>query len=143
MSHLIDKLCEFYTDFNPDLLDNLEAIYTPDVQFLDPLHEIHGINNLHRYFANMMEGLNECRFEFYQRMVMPLQQESIVLWTMSYRHRRLAGGKLLTITGNSHLRYSDRIFYHRDYFDAGSMLYEHLPLMGFAIRQIRKRLAVS
>ena len=143
MNNLIDQLCEFYAEFNPALLGNLDTIYSRDVHFKDPLHEIQGVDNLRHYFAGMMDGLDECRFEFYHRMDMPAQGESMVLWTMNYRHPRLAGGKPLILTGNSHLRYTDKIFYHRDYFDAGAMLYEHIPVMGFAIRHIKKRLAAT
>ena len=35
----------------------------------------------------------------------------------------------------------DRVHFHQDYFDAGALLYEHLPLMGGAIRWLKGRLA--
>ena len=30
-----------------------------------------------------------------------------------------------------------RVLHHRDYFDAGELLYENLPLLGSAIRLVR------
>ena len=30
---------------------------------------------------------------------------------------------------------------HRDYFDAGALLYQHVPLLGSAIRWLQRRLA--
>jgi hypothetical protein len=35
------------------------------------------------------------------------------------------------------------VYYHRDYYDAGSMLYEHIPLMGYAIRKIKKKVGAK
>ena len=52
---------------------------------------------------------------------------------MSYRHPRLAGGGLIRVDGCSHLLWWDKVYRHRDYFDAGNLLYEHLPLLGAAI----------
>jgi hypothetical protein len=33
-----------------------------------------------------------------------------------------------------------KIYYHRDYFDMGAMLYEHLPLLGRIIQRLKHRL---
>lgn len=142
MSSLIEKVCQLYSNFSPELLEGLPAIYDKDVLFKDPLHEIHGMENLHNYFAGMMDGL-ECRFEFDRILDVPDQGDCVLFWTMYYRHSRLAGGKSLELTGNSHLRYSEKIYYHRDYFDAGAMLYEQLPLLGFAINYVKKRVAAK
>ncbi|BBI47777.1 hypothetical protein HORIV_01980 [Vreelandella olivaria] len=62
---------------------------------------------------------------------------------MTFIHPRLAGGKPVEVEGCSALTFADdgRVQRHRDYFDAGAMLYEQLPLMGSAIRWLKKRLA--
>jgi hypothetical protein len=33
----------------------------------------------------------------------------------------------------------DKVLYQRDYYDAGEMLYEHLPVLGWAVRGVKKR----
>ena len=42
------------------------------------------------------------------------------------------GGRKLLETRNG------KIYYHRDYFDMGSLLYEHLPLLGKIIQKLNK-----
>lgn len=143
MSGLVDKLCNLYSNFDEEMLGEIGSIYSSDIQFKDPLHEVQGIDNLRRYFSGMIQGLTECQFEFDRIIDIPAQGECILLWTMTYRHVQLAGGNRLVLSGNSHLRYADRVYYHRDYFDAGAMLYEHIPLLGFAIRKIKTRLEVK
>jgi hypothetical protein len=143
MPNIIENLYSLYMEFKPSLLDDLDNIYSQDVQFKDPLHEIRGVDNLRHYFAGMMQGLDECRFEFDHKIESPAQGECVLFWTMYYRHRKLAGGNPLVLTGNSHLRYAEKIYYHRDYFDAGAMLYEQIPLLGFAIGRIKKRMDVK
>ena len=45
------------------------------------------------------------------------------------------------LDGASHLRLADnRIAYQRDYYDLGAMLYEHIPLLGGAVRAVKARL---
>lgn len=147
---------ELYSSFDQQMIINLPKAYRTDVVFQDPLQRIEGLENLTRYYQTMLKDLHECRFEFSQviennasldsRQISADHsvrvQQAVMFWTMNYRHKKLAGGKLLSITGNSHLKYQDKILYHRDYFDAGAMLYEQIPLLGFAIKSIKKRMEV-
>jgi hypothetical protein len=60
---------------------------------------------------------------------------------MSYRHPRLAGGqcdssqRLLALCC-----WRDKVYRHRDYFDAGALLYEHLPVLGRVIAWLKRRM---
>jgi hypothetical protein len=45
------------------------------------------------------------------------------------------------LEGISHLRFGEKIDYHRDYFDLGQMVYEQIPLVGRIIKTIKKRLS--
>lgn len=144
MVHTVpQKVRNLYLHFDRKMLKSLADIYSDDIQFHDPLHAVNGLNNLTDYFADTMTNLVECRFEFHHSMEMPDRGEAILFWTMHYRHKKLAGGKRLELTGNSHLLFNDKVYYHRDYYDAGSMLYEHIPLMGFAIRKIKKKVGAK
>lgn len=62
-------------------------------------------------------------------------------WTLHYRHPRLSRGQRIDVAGCSHLLWHEKVYQHRDYFDAGALLYEHLPLMGPAIGWLKGRLA--
>jgi len=41
----------------------------------------------------------------------------------------------------SHVAFEERVTYQRDYFDAGAMVYEHVPLFGWIVRWIKRLLA--
>ena len=141
-----EKVKHLYTNFDQQMLAGLSDIYRNDIVFQDPLHHITGLANLSSYYQGMLDGLESCRFEFTQQLVEEAldskDSHAVLFWTMHYQHKKIAQGKPLSITGNSHIRYDDKVFYHRDYFDAGAMLYEHLPIMGFVIKQIKKRMEV-
>lgn len=140
-SNLPRAVRELYVQFGPAILDKLTYVYADNIEFIDPLHTVNGIGALRSYFAATTQGLDECRFEFHRSLEQPEAGEAMLLWTMHYRHRKLAGGKLLSLAGSSHLRFADKVYYHRDYYDAGAMMYEHIPLLGGIIRHIKHRVA--
>ncbi len=150
---LLHQVMTLYQRFDHSLLAALEHIYHPDVVFQDPLQRVQGLDDLRAYFQQMVAGLDECWFDFSEVIEQPLSNDypqsgenpcqayqAVLFWTMHYRHQKLNNGRPLTLSGNSHLRYQERVLYHRDYFDVGAMLYEHLPLLGFAIRKVKQRL---
>lgn len=141
---LLQQVTSLYERFDPALISALDQIYDANVVFEDPMHQVLGLQNLRQYFSGLVQGLDECRFEFSDILEKPGidgdPNQAVLLWNMHYRHRKLRGGKLLSVAGSSHLRFGERVLYHRDYFDAGAMLYEHIPLLGCAIRSIKKRL---
>ena len=137
------KVRNLYQRFDKKILKTMPDVYSDDIQFRDPLHALNGLSNLTEYLSGMMDDLLECRFEFHHSMELPERGEALLFWTMHDRHKKLAGGKQLELTGNTHLLFKDKVYYHRDYFDAGSLLYEHLPVMGFAIRQIKKKVGAK
>ena len=60
---------------------------------------------------------------------------------MFRNHPSLRAGDTIRVEGASYLRtHNGKIYYHRDYFDMGAMLYEHLPLLGRIVQRIKKRL---
>ncbi len=140
---LLQKIRSMHLQFDKKMLKSLGDVYSEDIQFRDPLHAVNGLDHLKNYYTSLMADLIECRFEYHHSMEMADRGEAILFWTMHYRHKKLAGGKLLELTGNTHLLFNEKIYYQRDYFDAGSMLYEHFPLTGFAIRRIKKKLGAQ
>ena len=119
-------------------LSLLREMYTDEVVFKDPVHEIRGLVGLEDYFANMMSDLTDCRFEYLDEIIG--ERSAYIKWVMHYRHPRL-GNRLVSVRGVSHLRFGDKIEFHEDVYDMGAMLYEQVPLLGNVTRWLRLRLA--
>ncbi|WP_110603365.1 MULTISPECIES: nuclear transport factor 2 family protein [Salinicola] len=138
----IESLTHFCTLFQPltsSGLPALEECYSDDVDFADPLHRHVGRDNLMAYYADLMEGVRHCHFEFHDRQL--LGATSFLTWTMELAHPRLRGGRNISVAGCSHLQWQgQRVCRHRDYFDVGAMLYEHLPVVGWMVKGVKKRL---
>ena len=59
---------------------------------------------------------------------------------MHWSHPRIAGGAMRQLPGCSVVDMrDDRIVRQRDYYDAGEMIYEHLPVLGWAVRGVKRR----
>ena len=137
MQTVVERFKQTYNRLNARSLGLLKELYSHDVVFQDPFRRISGLPALTEYFAELYRHLESSSFVFEDDIV---QGSSAVLaWTMSLKHPRLRGGDVVTVPGSTHIRFRDKVTYHRDYFDAGAMLYEHLPLIGLVIRTIKER----
>lgn len=138
---------DLYNTLSPDtagtamLRRHLEAVYAEHIEFSDPIHRVTGLDEMERYFEGLYENITYIEFNFHNALVNG--DEGAVHWTMIYRHPRLKGGKKdIRVEGVSLLRWRDgKITRHQDIFDAGSLLYEHLPILGSVIRKLKERMA--
>lgn len=141
MSDFLHTFARRFAELDSRSLHRLGELYSTDALFVDPLHEIRGLAAMQHYFGELYANVRDLRFDFYgfDRV---REGEGYLRWTMSYRHPRLAHGRLIRVEGCSHLLWQDgKVYRHRDYFDAGALLYEHLPLMGRIIAWLKRRLA--
>ncbi len=136
-SEVIDKFCRLYESLDKHNLEQLGVVYSNDINFVDALHNLHGLKQLNDYFAHLYANLLYCRFSIEQ--VIKEHGQASVIWTMEYAHPKINKAKAIVVNGCSYLKYDEKIYYHRDFLDMGQMLYEHLPLLGGVIRTVKKR----
>jgi ketosteroid isomerase-like protein len=139
MSEFLHHFADEFAALDKDNLDRLANLYSDDVQFTDPLHQVHGLAQMRRYFARLYANVSDLQFHFHGFDEVS-QGNGYLRWTMSYTHPRLAKGRTISVEGCSHLLWRDKVYQHRDYFDAGALLYEHLPIMGQFIAWLKRRL---
>ncbi|MFC4260441.1 nuclear transport factor 2 family protein [Marinobacter lacisalsi] len=114
----------------------LGDVYSPHVRFMDPFEAIEGLDELRAYFDKVYSNVTACRFIFGNVLIS--DNNACIEWTMHLTHPRLRRGREVTVQGISRLTIAEgRVEFHRDYFDAGELLYENLPVLGSAIRLVR------
>ncbi|MFT6984646.1 MAG: ketosteroid isomerase-like protein [Psychromonas sp.] len=134
---LLEKFCTIYQSLNKDNLALLKEIYSDNVVFVDPMHQVTGITALTAYFTHLYENMEHCNFHIQQ--VIEQEGQACIVWRMEYAHQKIKKGQRIVVDGASHLQFSEKIDSHRDYLDLGQMLYEQLPLIGPVIKTIKKR----
>ena len=129
-----------YKELNSENLYILRDVYSSDVQFIDPAHKIIGLEKLTEYFSALYKNVNSIDFEF--RDIVQQDSSCYLQWNMTFSHKSLAGGGSIVVSGATFLKLNENkmVYYHRDFFDLGAMLYEHLPLLGRVLTTIKGRL---
>ncbi len=134
-----DRVRAIFNAMGRDTLHLVDELYAPGVVFVDPFHRVEGSSALREYYRNMYANVQSIRFDFdgETRAV----DELVLYWQMTYSHRRIAGGAPVTVPGCSRLVFdaAGKVVLHRDYFDAGNLLYENLPVLGGLVRFIKGR----
>jgi limonene-1,2-epoxide hydrolase len=140
MTSQVAAFCDLYSKLDARGCEQskLLEVYAPDVLFVDPFHRIEGREALCTYLHNLYQGVNSCRFDFKEQWVR--EGSAVLTWTMFLSHPKLRSGKMIQVEGASVIEFNERISQHRDYFDAGQMLYENIPLLGKLVRIIKERL---
>lgn len=148
MNELVEQLIRLYTQFDEQKLASLSDVYASDVTFTDPVHSTEGLEALEQYFRSTLSGTTQCCFHFQPPIV--LNRQAVLEWRMDYSHPKLRKGQKLCLMGISTLEAAPekatsgagqmRIVSHRDYYDLGAMLYEHVPILGRVVTSLKERL---
>jgi len=139
--NLIKNLKEIFNNLNATNTNVLEQIYSEDLIFEDPAHKIQGLKNFQLYCQNLYQRVNKCKFQFHN--VEYFSGGAILEWTMLLQHPSLNRGNEFSVAGVSIIKFNDKIYSHRDYFDLGAMLYEQLPLFGSMTKFIKRKLGTA
>ena len=134
------RIRETFNALDSDHMHVLDAFYAVGVVFEDPLGRIEGLDALKRYYAGMYRNVTAIRFDFSD--IIEQGDTHVAVWTMTLEAKGLNHGRPVVLDGNSLLRFGaeDKVSYHRDYFDMGAMIYEYVPVLGFFVNQVKKRL---
>ncbi|MDO3385566.1 nuclear transport factor 2 family protein [Gilvimarinus sp. SDUM040013] len=140
---LIEKLTGQYQSFSAGSIDSIVDLYSEDVEFIDPVQRIVGRSALRSYFQALGLNLTFCHFSFSSTVKSRGDDGNdiaVLFWIMRFSHPKLNGGNASELSGCSHIIYTDKVIYQRDYYDLGEMVYESIPLLGSVIRRIKLRL---
>lgn len=117
----------------------VDDVYSRNVLFQDSFHRIEGVDAMKEYFNALYLNLKSSEFTFHDHWIG--SGSAMLTWTMIYSHGRLNGGREISIEGSTEIRFDEKVYFHKDYFDGGSLLYEHVPVLGTVIKQLKKYMA--
>ncbi|MBX2867539.1 MAG: nuclear transport factor 2 family protein [Acidiferrobacterales bacterium] len=140
---MMDTLTEIklaWRQFDLKALDKLEPLYHPRVKFIEPAGEIMGREAVFHQFRQNCTDLIRCQFEFDDQLETVGVNQACLVWEMHFQHKKLRKGGNIVVPGTTLLQFDEQITLHRDWFDLGATIYEHVPLLGGVIRGIKSRL---
>ncbi len=133
----IEKFKAYFRQLKFDDDTALNEIYSDNVIFIDPIHRINGIENLKSYFKKLDSNLMEGSFQFTNESI--IDTTAYLQWEMNLQLKRPK--KNVKASGISVLTLEQKIIKHRDYFDAGELFYENIPVLGSVILFLKKKIA--
>ena len=135
----LEQFKRLYTHFDQISDDDLMALYRQDVFFKDPIHELTGQAALIDYFAAFRRPGVSCRFEFINQV--ESNGQAFFHWKMHYKHPALNQGATLMLEGATLIKSTAQVFFHQDFYDMGAMIYQHVPVLGWAVNKLNTRIA--
>lgn len=134
----LERLVAVMEALTADRLDTLAEIYAPEARFVDPFNDVRGVASIRRVFAH---GFRQCpgmRFAVLSRGLDG--DRGLLRWRMHCGEDESAP----VIDGMTEVRLDaeGRVAEHVDHWDPAAQLYERVPLLGWLMRRIRRRLSV-
>ena len=135
--HIIDTFKKYFESLLYTNGARIETFYADDVQFQDPVRKITGLENLRLYHNQFNKNLVQGGFKYTQQTL--LHDKAYLSWKLELEYK--VPKKRVTVSGITVLLLSDKIISQRDYYDAGALFYENLPIVGPIIRALKKQLS--
>ena len=138
---VLAKYIDYWETLSIEAVARLAQFYTEDAYFRDPFNEVRGVAAITHVFEDMFERLHEPRFHIIETV--SEFDSAFLIWDFAFRIKSFRPRVARVIRGTTHVRFAEdgRVTYHRDYWDAASELYEHLPFIGGLLRRLRRRIA--
>ena len=133
------RLAEYFEKLTPDSVAQLPDLYDGQARFKDPFNEVQGLAEIERIFRHMYVALDGPHFVITGQLVDGAQ--AFLTWEFRFRFKRFDTQTLQVVRGGSHIVFNEQglVTLHRDYWDAAEELYEKLPVVGGAMRWLKKR----
>ncbi|MFO1355366.1 MAG: nuclear transport factor 2 family protein [Gammaproteobacteria bacterium] len=137
----LSRVAAFFSNMRADSVRARAAeIYAPDSYFNDNIAVIRGSTAIGWYFERMLQRTRFLDVEFLD--VTHHGIDYFVRWRMTVRNDALNQGAPVVSYGISHFRVDGqgRVLLHKDFWDAGTGLYEYLPVLGPFLRFMRSHM---
>jgi steroid Delta-isomerase len=133
----LDAYLAAYDAMGPDRLDVFDGVCDPDVRFVDPFNDLHGLERFKDVYRHMYAGLDDPRFTIVDSAVG--EKAGYIRWRFHFALR----GRDMTIDGMSEVFFGPdgKVVAHIDHWDAGGQVYARAPVLGAVIRWVRGKLA--
>lgn len=137
-----EKITDFFENLREDTtVDDFKTIYDVQVTFKDPFNEVKGIDAVHSIFAHMYRNLDAPKFIITEYV----EQSDIayVKWKFHFSFKHESGEEMFEGVSRLVINDEGRVIEHIDYWDAAEHMYEKIPVIGWLLRMIKRKIVKS
>lgn len=130
--------CEFFETINKDTqFEKYNYFFDENSIFQDPFQKVVGVEKIYEVFQDMYEA------KFIVLSHSCDETQSFIHWIFEYKTKK--DSDFNSFEGVSIVKFNDnaRVSSHVDYWDAASNIYEKIPLLGFILRLIKKKISIN
>ncbi len=133
------EIAQWFQTLTPASLERVQDIYASDAVFIDPFNHLNGLASVRAVYQHMFDTLEHPSFVV--TTTVSNAHQGFMTWDFIFKCR----GQAQKISGCTYFELNDQglIILHRDYWDAAQQVYEKIPLLGSAMRMIRRKLSLS
>lgn len=137
----IDRYISFYETLTQRSLPLISDVASPDIHFVDPFNDVRGIAHVTKIFSDMFVHLENPRFEVTDRALSAQPYTVYLKWIFSGAR----ANKSFSFAGISEVSFDihGKVIEHIDYWDSGKHVFAHVPVVGYFIRAVQKRLRIK
>jgi len=135
----IELFVALYTTYTEDnVRKHVRDLYAQNAYYRDSFTEMQGVENIESYLIQGTHLMQDLTFDL-QDVAMH-NGNYYFRWITRFSLKRKKD-EAIHLTGMSHVRFNKegRIVFQQDFWDAG-VIYERLPIVGFFIRWLKKRM---
>lgn len=136
-----ERFMQLWKNFTPEYLSaNVTSVYAANAWFNDTVRTITNHADLAHYMSETAGRVASCRIEFLN--IMHVEGSYFSRWKMIIQPDEKKPNDIWESYGISHLRFNEsgQVVLHQDYWDSAGGLHDHLPGVGWILRNIRARL---
>ncbi|MDP5238151.1 nuclear transport factor 2 family protein [Uliginosibacterium sp. 31-16] len=136
MNDTLQGLIDWYQTLTLESVGRVGEFYAPDAHFVDPFNDVRGVAAIEKIFHHMFTQVENPRFLV--KDVCSGSEQAMLVWEFSFR----SGDTRHVVPGATHLRFDPKgqVCIHQDYWDPASALFMGIPVLGWALRGIYRRL---
>ena len=129
----------FFERLSRAQLGLLHTICDEQIIFEDPFQRVQGIDRLRAIFLHMFDNFHALKFRV---LDVSLGQNNNVYMKWIFSATRKGSDTGFEFEGVSEIIFNEagKAIAHKDYWDAGAIVYEKIPVLGYVIRKIKAKI---
>ncbi len=135
-AYVDDFIGLFQGTHGPETVKRADALYAEDVYFSDTLTNTRNRAKVIAHFERLRNTRTQINLEVHDRI--HRGQDVYLIWSMGAAFEAANRDITSNTIGISHLRFNDngQIILQQDFWDAAHGFYQHLPVLGSALRTV-------
>ncbi|TVQ33927.1 MAG: nuclear transport factor 2 family protein [Geminicoccaceae bacterium] len=143
MSQGLDHYVAVLNATNGANIDRLVACFSDDARFRDPFSDVRGKAKIRRVFEKTYDDVDDVVFQVTDQA--SGQDAHYLRWTFTCLPKgflRRQGPLVIHGMAEIHLNDTGLVTAHLDYWDPAPGLYQRIPILGLALRKLRRQIGV-